>query len=187
MVIPPLTDNVKERGFLPFLVGVLLGMALVCAAVYVYFASGCAPVATADPELPFESLLAGKALHARMLREVPRSASPVGTPDDLLAGARVYLQQCAVCHGRPAGPVSPIGSGMYPPPPQFFHNQGTAKRSAAEDYWTISGGIRFTGMPRFRDSLSPAEIRQISLLLAQTSSLPAVVYKELTSSSGDSH
>ena len=88
MVIPPLTDNVKKRGFLPFLLGVLLGMALVCAAVYVYFASGCAPVATADPELPFESLLAGKALHARMLREVPRSASPVGTPDDLLAGAR---------------------------------------------------------------------------------------------------
>lgn len=65
--------------------GVLLGAILMCAVIYSYFASGRAPVATSDPELPFESALAGKALRARILREV-RGITAAGTPDDLLAG-----------------------------------------------------------------------------------------------------
>jgi len=34
--------------------------------VYMYFASGSAPVATSAPEMPFERMLARKALHARL-------------------------------------------------------------------------------------------------------------------------
>lgn len=158
--------------------GLLVGTALMCTAIYGYFASGYAPVATSDPELPFESALAGKALRARLLKEV-RPLSAASTPDDLLAGARLYVRHCAVCHGLPTGQVTPIASGVYPPPPQLFHNQGATRRSEAEDYWKISNGIRFTGMPGFRESLTSSEIRQISLLLAQTSRLPPPVVQEL--------
>jgi mono/diheme cytochrome c family protein len=165
-----------------FLSGLLLGATLICASIYFYFASGRAPVYTSDPELPFESALAGRALRSRMRKEVPKSISTVGTTGDLMAGARLYGRQCAVCHGLPVGRVTAIASGMYPPPPQLFHNQGARKPSLAEDYWKISNGIRFTGMPGFRESLTPTEIWQISLLLGETSPLPPPVFKELTSS-----
>jgi thiosulfate dehydrogenase len=161
------------------MLGVLLGAILICAVIYGYFASGRAPVATSDSELPFESVLAGNAMRARMLREV-RGITAFATPDDLPAGARLYTRYCAVCHGLPSGQVSAIASGMYPPPPQLFHNQ--PKRSVPEDFWKISNGIRFTGMPAFREALAPTEIWQLSLLLAQTGRLPPPVLKELTSS-----
>ncbi len=51
-----------------FMIGFALGFIVVPVAIYVYFAYGMAPVATAAPEMPFERLLAKKALR-RQARE----------------------------------------------------------------------------------------------------------------------
>lgn len=170
-----------------FLSGLLFGAAVTCGVVYCYFASGYAPVATSDPELPFESVFAGKALRKRMRRELPPSL-PSGTENDLLGGARLYVRNCAECHGLPAGPVSTIAPGMYPPPPQLFHNQGVITRSMTDDYWKISNGIRFTGMPPFRETLTDEDIWEITVLLAEsTGRLPPSVLKELSSPATASH
>ena len=78
-----------------FLIGLILGMILVPLAVYVYFASGSAPVATSAAPMPFEKMLANTALHARLDKEMPKSAPPVAADEAAYAaGAQVYKEHC---------------------------------------------------------------------------------------------
>jgi len=46
---------------------------------------------------------------------------------------------------------------------------------AGESYWKVANGIRMTGMPSFHESLSDAQVWQVSLLLANADKLPASV------------
>ena len=84
-----------------FLTGLIVGLIVIPAGVYMYFSSGRAPVATSAEPMPFERMLAGMALHARMDKEMPKSV-PIN-PDEAsyAAGAQVYKENCAVCHGLP--------------------------------------------------------------------------------------
>jgi hypothetical protein len=56
-----------------FLAALILGVLLMPAGAYFYFARGYAPVATTAAPMPFEKLLARTALHARL---ATRRASP---------------------------------------------------------------------------------------------------------------
>jgi len=49
-----------------FVAGLILGLIIIPAGVYFYFVSGSAPVATAAQAMPFEKMLARKALHVRV-------------------------------------------------------------------------------------------------------------------------
>lgn len=158
-----------------FVLGVLATMLLASAGIYTYFARGMAPVATSAPPMPFEKRLARMALHARMEREMP--GQPPLSPDEgnLVAGARVYAQHCAVCHGLPGGTQTAIAEGEFPKPPHLFHGKGVTDDTAGETYWKVANGIRLTGMPGFEKSLSTDQMWQVSLLLANADKLPASV------------
>jgi thiosulfate dehydrogenase len=43
---------------------------------------------------------------------------------------------------------------------------GVSDDPPGETYWKVANGIRLTGMPAFNDLLTPAEIWQVTLLLA---------------------
>ena len=157
-----------------FIFGVILGMIAVPVVVYLYFASGRAPVATSAPPMPFEKMLASTALHARLDKEMPKGGPPIAADEAAYAaGAQIYKDHCAVCHGLPGVPQSAIAKGMFPHPPQLFNGKGVSDDPPGETYWKIKNGIRLTGMPGFHESLSENEMWQISLLLANPGSLPA--------------
>lgn len=159
-----------------FVVGLILGMIAVPVVVYMYFASGSAPVATSAPPMPFEKMLARTALHARMEKEMPKSAPPVPTDEaTYAAGAQIYKDHCAVCHGLPGQPQTAIAKGMFPKPPVLMEGTGVTDDPAAETYWKVAGGIRMTGMPGFDKSLSTTQMWQVSLLLANADKLPKTV------------
>ena len=162
-----------------FVWGLILGLVLIPAGVYVCLLSGRAPVSAFDSELPFEDLLTSRALQAKFAKEPPKPAPVQADEGNLTAGARLYVQHCALCHGLPVGPVTKIASGMFPPPPQLFHGPGVTKDPPWETYWKTFYGIRLTGMPAFRNTLSDTEIWQISLLLAHAQKLPTSVAREL--------
>jgi mono/diheme cytochrome c family protein len=163
-----------------FLVGLALGLVLVPVGVYFYFSRGMAPVATAAPPMPFERMFASMALHARLTKEMPKTV-PV-TPDDAAytAGAQVYKDHCAVCHGLPGQPQTAIANGMFPKPPKLMEGKGVTDDEPGETYWKVSGGIRMTGMPGFEKTLSPTQMWQVSLLCANADKLPAGVKNILT-------
>ena len=164
-----------------FVLGVGATVLLAVAGAYVYFGRGMAPVATAAAPMPFEAKLAHMALHARLEREMPGEAPVPADETNLAAGARVYVQHCAVCHGVPGAEPTAIAKGEFPRPPHLFRGKGVTDDSAGETYWKVANGIRMTGMPGFGKSLSTDEMWQVSLLLANADKLPASVSVVLAS------
>lgn len=158
-----------------FIAGLVLGIILVPVLAYFYFAGGSAPVATTDPDMPFEVMLARKAQRARIEREMPRTVPIQPTEANYLAGVEIYKRDCAVCHGLPLVPKSAIAAGMYPRPPQLFEGKGVTDDEPGETYWKILHGFRLTGMPGFSKSLNETQMWQVSLLLANADKLPATV------------
>ncbi len=161
------------------LTGVVLGVVatvlLGAAGVYTYFERGMAPVAASAPPMPFEKRLARMALHARVERERPDKPPIPADEANLAAGARVYVQHCAVCHSLPGSQPTAIAAGEFPKPPHLFRGKGVTDDPAGETYWKVANGIRLTGMPGFQGSLSTDQMWQVSLLLANADRLPASV------------
>src|SRR5258707_7068434 len=156
-----------------FILGLIVAFIAVPALGYFYFASGSARVATSAPPMPFERMLARTALHARMDKEMPKGAPPVAADEAAYtAGAQIYKDHCAVCHGLPGQPQTAIAKGMFPKPPELLQGKGVTDDEPGETYWKVVHGIRLTGMPGFRGSLTDTQVWQVSLLLANADKLP---------------
>jgi len=163
-----------------FLIGLVLGLIVVPVCVYFYFSSGSAPVATAATPMPFEKTLARMALHARMDKEMPKSVPIAADEAAFVAGAKIYKDNCAVCHGLPGAPQTAIAKGMFPKPPMLMKGTGVTDDPAQETYWKVAGGIRMTGMPGFDKTLSTTQMWQVSLLLANADKLPPAAQEALS-------
>jgi len=125
--------------------------------------------------LPFERLIAGIALNARVNKEAPKS-SPIPASDEVYAaGANIYRKNCAACHGLRGQDQTAIAKGEFPKPPELLNDQGVTNDPVGVTYWKVASGIRLTGMPGFNGSLSTAQMWQVSLLLSNASRLPATV------------
>jgi mono/diheme cytochrome c family protein len=163
-----------------FFWGLIAGLCIPFAAAYLFIGSGRMPVATKAGPLPLEHYLARRALHATM---DPEAGEPSPIPPDgpnLLAGARVYRAQCAVCHGDLGRPATAIAKGMFPIPPQLLPpRKGVTDDPVGETYWKVKNGIRLTGMPGFVGALSDTEMWQVSELLLHADQLPPAVTQAL--------
>ena len=163
-----------------FLVGVILGILILPVIVYFYFSTGTAPVATAAPPMPFERTFARMALHARLDKEMPKAPPIQADEAAYTAGAQIYKDNCAVCHGLPTGTPTAIAQGMFPKPPKLLQGTGVTDDPPGETYWKVAQGIRMTGMPAFDKTLSTTQMWQVSLLLANADKLTASVKDSLT-------
>jgi len=155
-----------------FVAGLVLGLILIPLAGYLYFTGGSAPVATTDSDMPFENFFAHKALDARIAKDMPKTVPIQPSEANYVAGADLYKQNCAVCHGVPLTPKTAIATGMYPHPPLLFEGKGVTDDEPGESYWKIFNGIRLSGMPGFSKSLSETQMWQIALLVANADKLP---------------
>lgn len=155
-----------------FLIGLILGLIAVPAGVYFYFSTGIAPVATSAPPMPFEKTLAKMTQHARMDKEMPKSVPISADEAAYVAGAQIYKDHCAVCHGLPGQAQTAIAQGMFPKPPKLMEGTGVTDDPPTESYWKVAGGIRMTGMPGFEKTLSTTQMWQVSLLVANADKLP---------------
>ena len=163
-----------------FVFGLIVGMLVVPLSVYLFFVSGSAPVATSAPPMPFETMLAHKALDARIAKEMPASVPIQADDANLTAGAQVYAHHCALCHGHPGQPEGGFAKGMFPHPPKLTEGKGVTDDEPGETYWKVSNGIRLTGMPSFKPSLSDTEMWQVSLMCAHADKLPQAAKDILT-------
>lgn len=155
-----------------FLFGLVIGVVVVPLVVYFYFSTGMAPVATAEPAMPFEKTFARMALHARLDKEMPKDVPVTADEAAYMAGAQIYKDHCAVCHGLPGQAQTAIASGMFPKPPKLMQGTGVTDDPPGETYWKVAGGIRMTGMPGFAKALSTTQMWQVSLLCANADKLP---------------
>jgi len=117
---------------------------------------------------------------ARIRAEQPKRDLSTFNSADLEGGADVYQRDCAFCHGLPNQPKPRAAKGMFPKAPQLFeHDEMVTGDPVGEDYWKIKNGIRLSGMPGFKESLSDLQIWQVSALLARADQLPPGVSAKL--------
>ena len=162
-----------------FIIGIFFTLFCLAAGAYVYFSRGYAPVATSAPAMPFEKKLANMALEAHVDKLAPKNVPIQADEAAYTAGAAIYKMNCAICHGLPGAPETPIAKGEYPHPPQLFKGHGVTDDPAGETYWKVTNGIRLTGMPAFNHSLSETQMWQVSLLLKNADKLPPPVQQDL--------
>jgi len=163
-----------------FLIGLILGLILFPVGIFVWYQTTKLPVAVADGNLPFERDIVHRALDRRIDSEAPKTSPIEPSPTNLLLGAQVYRDNCAVCHGS-YGEKAVIGSHMFPQAPQLWAPHGGGVVGVSDDpvgetYWKVNNGIRLTGMPAFDHILKPTQMWQVSVLLANADKpLPADV------------
>jgi thiosulfate dehydrogenase len=172
-----------------FLLGLIFGIVLVPLVVLAFLTYGNVPVAVSDPPFPHEAQLVHIPLNARIQKEM------VGThmeadQTNLTAGARIYTERCAFCHGLHNKPAA-VGDHMYPDAPRLLevHQNdpsivGVSDDPVGETYWKVLNGIRLTGMPSFKTQLSDTEMWQVSIFLANANKpMPPAVLEILNRAS----
>lgn len=167
-----------------FLLGLVLGLLVIPVWVFIYFRVGRPPVAVADHPFLLENQIVQVPLHVRIDKEMPANAPIEASATNLTAGALIYRQQCAACHGLYAQP-SAFAAHMYPDAPQLWAPHGNGVVGVSDDpvgetYWKVANGIRLTGMPAFGKVLNPTQMWQVSLLVKNAGQpMPADVTKLL--------
>lgn len=159
-------------------IGIILGVVILVAGGYYYFASGMAPVAVSDPLMPFERKMANMALDAHIEKQHVGDPAVPADETNLLAGADVYKKECANCHGLPDHP-SEYADIMFPKPTLLFKGKGVTDDPPSESFWKAQNGIRLSGMPSFKDKLNTTQLWQVSQLAAHANELPESVKKVL--------
>ena len=133
-----------------FVFGLIVGLIVIPLGVYLYFSTGTAPVATSAPPMPFEKTLAQMALHARQEKEMPKTVPIAADETAYAAGAQVYKEHCAVCHGLPGVPQTAIAKGMFPKPPKLMEGTGVTDDPPARDVLESCRGNSDDGNAGFR-------------------------------------
>ena len=109
------------------LLGLVLGVILVPVVVLAWFKFGNVPVAVADKPLPQERLITSVPLHARIDREMVKTPPLEADEANFVAGAQIYRDQCAACHGYHGKP-SRFGAHMFPDAPPLWECIITGRR-----------------------------------------------------------
>ena len=149
-------------------------MVLLVLIALAYLRFGNPPVAVADHPFPDEKQIVHIPLDARIDRQM--TTPPFrATEEDMIAGAQIYVQQCAMCHGTP-NRRSGLAEAEYPPPPQLWERNHLGGVCVSDDppgkvFWEVQNGIRLTAMPAFNKALSEKQQWQVSLFV-QAASLP---------------
>jgi mono/diheme cytochrome c family protein len=157
-----------------FIAGFIVGILVLVAAGYLFISFGGVSMMTSAAPLPFEKRVARMALRAS-LGSAADQKDPLPFDDqNMTAGARIYKEHCAVCHGVPGGSETAIAKGMFPDPPQLFQHTVTDDPEGVT-YWKVTNGIRLSGMPGFKQTLSDTERWQVTMLMAHADKVsPAV-------------
>jgi mono/diheme cytochrome c family protein len=130
-----------------------------------------------------ETWLANQAMDASMQRHAPHDSNPVPATDaNLIDGMKLYVMDCAGCHGGLDRKPSQFGAGFYPPVPQLILDPPD------DPEWHIAHairhGVRNTGMPAWKGQISEEEIWKVTAFLSRIEKLPPIVQEQWKKSVG---
>jgi cytochrome c553 len=158
----------------------LLGAAIAIAIVvpigaYTYIKSGIFNVGASSPHTKFTTWLT----HDTMIHSVRRQTSDALPPGlysarRVFAGFCAYETHCVACHGAAAVARQPWVSGMEPSPPYLL--DVTRQFTPSQLFWIVQNGIKMTGMPRWRNSMSDDQIWDVVAWLEASAKLPPQTY-----------
>jgi cytochrome c553 len=157
-------------------IGATIGILVVVPlGALAFVKSGIFNVGASSPHTKFTTWLT----HETMIHSVRHHAASTGMPSrvsaaDVSAGFCLYETHCVACHGAAAVARQPWVGGMEPSPPYLL--DVTRKFTPSQLFWIIKNGIKMTGMPRWRESMSDQEIWNVVEWLEASSKMPPQTY-----------
>jgi len=160
-----------------FILGVLTTLVIIAVGGFAYLRGGFAEVRGDLPPSKLESYLMYAAVHASVRKQAPDVPSPIApTDENLIAGGKMYLDDCAGCHGAPGKQQDNSGS-LFPPIPQFA-KVGT-EYTEAQIFWVAKHGIRRTGMFANGQWYPDQKLWTVAAYISRIKALPPRVQEEL--------
>lgn len=160
-----------------FILGILFTLLVLVLGGLAYLLLGFAEMRGDLPPSRLESALIRRAIHASVRREAPEVANPVPpTDENLIAGGKIYLNECAGCHGTPGKQQEDSGA-LFPPAPPL--STVRTEYTEAQVFWVAKHGVRRTGM--FANGLwdSDEKLWKAAAFITRINSLPSRVSAEL--------
>ncbi|MGH7715489.1 MAG: c-type cytochrome [Vulcanimicrobiaceae bacterium] len=153
------------------ILGILLTLAVQGIAVYLVVQNGWIDPRADNGYLPMEKW-ASRVVPRAIRNDSQGLTSPIdATSDNLVAGAKLYGANCALCHGASDAAESNVAKGLYVKAPQLAKH-GVEDDPVGETYFKIAHGYRMTPMPAFSKTLSEMQIWQLALFLKSMDKLP---------------
>jgi mono/diheme cytochrome c family protein len=101
-----------------------------------------------------ETSLANAAKDVTIPLEAGRMKNPLPETEEVVSqGQEVFLGSCAPCHGADARGSTDIGRNMNPPAMDLT-SAHVQHWSDAELFWIIQNGVRLSGMPAWKSTIS---------------------------------
>ncbi|GLS38620.1 cytochrome c [Mesorhizobium tianshanense] len=87
-----------------------------------------------------------------------------------------FARGCAICHGAPGEPRSPVVERMLPQPPDLA---GSGEWTDAQLFRIVKHGVRFTGMPAWPTQERDDEVWAMVAFLRELPSMDEATYRDL--------
>jgi mono/diheme cytochrome c family protein len=105
--------------------------------------------------------------------EAGKKTNPLPETDEVVSqGQEVFLGSCAQCHGADARGDTNVGRNMNPPA-MDLSSAHVQHWSDAELFWIIQNGVRLTGMPSWKSSISENDTWKLAHFIHNISRLDA--------------
>ena len=154
-----------------FILGFIVAILVAGAGTYMYVKKGYLSFDADQEATPFEEHTAMAAVDAATDRRAPETKNPLQANEaTLVAGANLYTNHCASCHGLPSNPESQFGKSFYPEVPAFFKDAPDMAKN--QNFYIIQHGIRWSGMPAWNKTLNDTQTWQLVTFLSHIEKLP---------------
>jgi mono/diheme cytochrome c family protein len=142
---------------------VLLVLSAAAGIAFIY--SGIYNVSASSKDNPAVAWMLHRTYEASLHRYGGKDLPPADlmSLENIRAGARLYDSTCALCHGAPDRPLSPVGQGIEPSAPQLL--AASRRNNPPLMFWVIKHGVNMTAMPSFGKTQSDATIWQLAAFL----------------------
>jgi mono/diheme cytochrome c family protein len=159
----------------PILFAALAGIPVAALLALGFIKSGLFNVGAAKPHTKLTQWITQETMthsirsHAKGI-EAPASAGAAA----IVRGFCTYETHCVACHGASAVARQRWISGLEPQPPYLL--DAPDRWNPRELFWIVRNGIKMTGMPSWRDSLSDRQIWDVVAWLEASRKLPPQTY-----------
>lgn len=159
-----------------FILGIIFTLLMIVIGVFWFAKSGRMNFEADQEPSHLERSFAMGAMDASTDRHAPDVKNPLApSEENITAGAHVYLDHCAGCHGVPSNPDAQFARSFNPPVPRFFTDAPDMPEN--QNFYIIQHGIRWTGMPAWNKTLNDNQIWQVVTFMGNIEKLPVSAKK----------
>lgn len=173
-------ERLTERDIMKIITTILATIVTIGILGVVYIYSGAYDVAASKPDNPLVNWVLEttrtQSIQAHAKASVP---ADFGGEAMVRAGAAIYSDDCAACHGAPGRKPSELSQGMTPSPPDLERVESTLTRPQL--FWIVKHGIRMTGMPAWGRAHNDDELWDVVAFLRSLPVMTPEQYKRLQS------